>query len=133
MTDIKQPMPLKYINSEDAKLMPLPSQLRRLEEINKELVHSHNTLLLENVQLEAKLKTAREDSQWIRTKDGLPKPSGDEFVIAKFTDDFMCAPGNYNLRPGEVISSRYLCNFSKNYTHWMPFPELALKEQEAKG
>lgn len=61
--------------------------------------------------------------KWISVKEMLPKKSLDVFVVAKFTEEFLSAPGMYNNRPGEVVTGHYINTNTRIYTHWFPFPE----------
>lgn len=47
----------RFKTSEEAKSLSLPLQLRRLEEINEEICRNHNTLLIENVNLERQISS----------------------------------------------------------------------------
>jgi hypothetical protein len=62
-------------------------------------------------------------TDWISVEDQLPEDSLDVYVVGKFAQEFMSAPGNYNQRPAEVVSGKYVRNFKRIYTHWMPLPE----------
>jgi hypothetical protein len=53
-----EPKGYRYKTSEEAALLPLPLQLLRLQEINAQLCHNHNTLLVSGAQQERQLTQA---------------------------------------------------------------------------
>jgi hypothetical protein len=61
-----QPEEYRYKTSEQAALLPLPLQLLRLEEINEQLCHNHNTLLISGAGLDREVARLKEQLVWIR-------------------------------------------------------------------
>jgi hypothetical protein len=70
------------------------------------------------------------ETKWIYLKDRFPEKSLDVYVLARFTKEFLSAPGMYNRRPAEVVSGNCVHMNPRIYTHWSPISEPQVREKE---